>query len=81
VDEIVDTISAAKFITTLDLAKQVPLAESAICKTAFVTPQGKFEFTKLPFGLKNAPAGFQRLMDNVLGGDTNSMAYIDDIVI
>ena len=57
------------------------MAESAICKTAFVTPQGKFEFTKLPFGLKNAPAGFQRLMDNVLGGDTNSSAYIDDVVI
>ena len=59
----------------------MPLATSAICKTAFVTPQGKFEFTKLPFGLKNAPACFQRLMDNVLSEDANSMSYIDDVII
>ena len=84
VDEIIDTISPAKFITTLDLAKgyyQVPLAESSTCKTAFVTPQGKFEFTVLPFGLKNAPAGFQRLMDSVLEGEKSALAYIDDVVI
>ena len=84
VDEIIDTIAPAKFITTLDLAKgyyQVPLADSSSCKTAFVTPQGKFEFTALPFGLKNAPAGFQRLMDSVLAGEKSALAYIDDVVV
>lgn len=84
IDEIVDRISPAKFITTLDLAKgyyQVPLAKSARSKTAFITPQGKFEFTALPFGLKNAPASFQRLMDSVLAGQQSSTTYIDDVVV
>lgn len=68
----------------MDLAKgyyQVPLHPDAIPKTSFVTSQGKFEFLVLPFGLKNAPASFQRLMDKVLAGIGNSLAYIDDIVV
>ena len=51
--------------------------------TAFSTFQGHFEYNRMPFGLKNAPATFQRMMDNAFRGliGTRCFAYIDDIVI
>ena len=52
-------------------------------KTAFCTPEGLFEFNVMPFGLCNAPATFQRLMDSVLAGLhwKSCLVYIDDIVV
>ena len=52
-------------------------------KTAFCTSEGLFEFNVMPFGLCNAPATFQRLMDSVLAGLhwRNCLVYIDDIVV
>jgi len=51
-------------------------------KTAFQTPWGRFEFTRMPFGLMNAPATFQRSMNHVLQGlEQFSICYIDDIVV
>ena len=51
-------------------------------KTAFLTPFGKFQFCRMPFGLKGAPSTFQRLMDKVLAPCHQfAAAYIDDIVI
>ena len=51
-------------------------------KTAFMAPMGKFEFTRMPFGLKGAPTTFQRLMDVILSPCTRfARAYQDDIVI
>jgi len=52
-------------------------------KTAFSTPYGHFEFNRMPFGLKNAPATFQRLMNSVLTGiqGLKCLVYLDDIVI
>jgi hypothetical protein len=84
IEEIIERVAPAKFISTLDLAKgyyQVPLARDVMKKTAFITPSGKFEFTKMPFGLRNAPSAFQRLMDMVLDGLDSSKAYIDDVVV
>ncbi|KAK7893383.1 hypothetical protein WMY93_022535 [Mugilogobius chulae] len=85
IDELLEKIGRAKFITTLDLCKgywQVPLEESSRPYTAFQTPAGLFQFTVMPFGLHGAPATFQRLMDRVLRGcEDCSAAYLDDVVI
>lgn len=51
--------------------------------TVFSTPQGHFQFNRMPFGLKNAPATFQRMMDTALRGLINKhcFIYLDDIII
>ena len=85
VDELIDQLGNAKFITTLDLTKgywQVPVAPESSAKTAFVTPFGKYQFLTMPFGLMGAPSTFQRMMDDLLRDlHLFSAAYIDDIVI
>ena len=52
-------------------------------KTAFSTPYGHYEFDRMSFGLKNAPATFQRLMDLVSTGlqGIEFFVYLDDIVL
>ena len=85
-DDILDTLGNARFFTTLDLASgywQVPLDDDAIPKTAFTTHKGLYEFVRMPFGLCNAPATFQRAMQSVLAGLEwrDCFVYIDDILI
>ena len=55
------------------------MKEGDIYKTAFVTPWGLFEFTRMSFGFKNAPAVFQRLMAQAF--DDVAFPYIDDVLI
>lgn len=85
VDDLIERLGEAEYITTLDLTKgywQVPLRESDKQKTAFATEDGLYEFNVLPFGLHGAPATFQRLMNVILAPfPTFSAAYLDDIVI
>lgn len=85
VDDLLERIGKAKYITTLDLCKgywKVPLEPTSRPYTAFRTLLGLFHFTVLPFGLHGAPATFQRLMDRVLQGcEEWSAAYLDDVVI
>ena len=52
-------------------------------KTAFVTPDGLYQFKRLPFGLQASPPNFQRLMNQVLQGMlwTECLCYLDDILI
>jgi Reverse transcriptase (RNA-dependent DNA polymerase) len=50
-------------------------------KTAITTPFGLFEFTRMPFGLKNAGCTFQRLMDRILSGSPGAFWYLDDIIV
>ena len=84
-DELIERLGPARFVSTLDLTKgywQVPLTERAKSKTAFSTPEGLFQYTVLPFSVHGAPATFQRLMDCVLRPHREyAAAYLDDIVI
>ena len=59
----------------------IALAKSSRAKTAFVMPFGKYEFLMVPFGLAQAPAYFQLLMNKVLKGLKFTMTYLDDIII
>jgi len=70
----------------LDLAKgfhQIEIDERDIHKTAFSVEDGHYEFLRMPFGLKTAPATFQRLMNYVLKEYINKicLVYLDDIII
>ena len=85
-DDILDTLSQVKYFSTLDLSAgywQVELDEDSQAKTAFTTHCGLFEFTRMPFGLCNALATFQRLMQVVLSGLEWDccFVYIDDILV
>ena len=57
------------------------MAEADKAKTAFVTSEGLYQFTVLPFGMVNGPAIFSRLMRSVLAGLDNVVNYIDDILV
>lgn len=75
-----------KIFTTLDLKSgfhQIDLLERDREKTAFAVKNGKFEFCRLPFGLKNAPSIFQRTIDDILRNEIGKTChvYIDDIII
>jgi Reverse transcriptase (RNA-dependent DNA polymerase). len=86
ITDILDQLGGAKYFSTFDLASgfhQIKMSTEDRHKTAFSTPYGHYEFDRMPFGLKNAPATFQRLMDLVLTGlqGIELFVYLDDIVI
>lgn len=86
ITDLLDKLGKCQYFTTLDLASgfhQIEMHEKDIEKTAFSTEHGHYEFLRMPFGLKNAPATFQRVMDNVLRGLQNEkvLVYLDDILI
>ena len=85
VDDLLDELGQARFISTLDLTKgywQVPVEKTAQAKTAFRTPFGLYQFRRMPFGLQGAPSTFQRMMDSLLVGMQDfAAAYLDDLVI
>ncbi len=72
--------------SSLDLLSgywQLPMAPESREVTAFSTPNGHFEWTRMPFGLKGAPLTFQRTLNNIFGGVLGNSIYIylDDIII
>lgn len=85
VDDLIDQVAGSPYITTLDLTKgywQVPVAKEDREKTAFTTPFGFYQFTRMPFGLQGAPATFQRMVDKILNGLNDfAGAYIDDVIV
>ena len=86
VQDVIDQLAKAKIFTTLDMAWgywQIPMHPDSIDKTAFITPDGHYEWLVLPFGLKNAPPTFQRVIRRVLGNLVNHgvIPYLDDIII
>lgn len=86
ITDILDQLGSAKYFSVFDLASgfhQIRMDDNDAPKTAFSTPYGHYEFNRMPFGLKNAPATFQRLMDLVLAGlqGIELFVYLDDIVL
>ncbi len=86
IQDIFDQLQGASVFSTLDLKSgywQVPMHPDSIPKTAISCFLGHFEFLRLPMGLTNAPAIFQRSMNKVLSGLIGKccMVYLDDIVI
>ncbi|KAJ8003957.1 hypothetical protein DPEC_G00153790 [Dallia pectoralis] len=86
IEESLDSLSGARWFSTLDLASgynQVKVADQDQHKTAFCTPFGLYEFSRMAFGLCNAPGTFQRLMERILGDQRfqSLLLYLDDVVV
>ena len=86
IDESLDQLAGSKWFSCLDLSAgywQVEVEPEDRPKTAFITRRGLFEFNVMPFGLCNAPASFERLMELVLSGLhwQICLIYLDDIII
>ena len=86
IDDSLDQSSGAQWFSTLDLCSgywQIELEPEDKPKTAFVTKRGLYQFRVMPFGMCNAPATFERLMETVLSGLQWDICliYLDDIIV
>jgi hypothetical protein len=86
IEDLVNRLAGYKYYIILDLFSgyyQIPMSEESIPYTSFVTQDGQYEFLRMPFGLCNAPAVFQRMINTALGQlrFTKVCVYMDDILI
>ena len=84
IDEIYARLKDSKIYSTFDMRSgyyHMVLSEESRPKSAFVSANGKWEFKRCPFGLAQAPAYFQRLVNEVLSGLTFAFGYLDDLLI
>lgn len=86
IEDILNQLGNAKFFSAFDLSWgfwQIKLHPDSTKYTAFSTPDGHFEFLRMPFGLKNGPPTFQRMMDTAFRGLIGKICfvYMDDIVV
>ena len=90
INDLLDQLGKSKYFSTLDLKSgywQIKVNADSQEKTAFITHKGLFEFRVMPFGVTNAPAVFQRLMQRVLAGLQSESAtefvsvYLDDVIV
>jgi transposase InsO family protein len=85
-DECIDSLGDAAIFTTLDCNSgywQIPVHPPDRDKTTFTSHHGTYRFRRLPFGLRNAPATFQRAIDVILSGVKwkTCLVYLDDVII
>ncbi len=86
IDDTLDALRGSQYFSTFDVYSgywQVKMDPKDIDKMAFVTRQGLFRFTVMPFGLGNAPATFERLMELILTGLNWKICliYLDDVIV
>ena len=86
IDESLDSLGGNQWFCTLDLQSgywQIGMHPDHRAKTAFTTHRGLFEFNVMPFGLCNAPATFENMMETMLRGmlRTKCLVYLDDVVV
>ena len=86
IDDSLDTLAGSEWFSTLDLKSgywQVEMEEEDKMKTAFTARSGLYPFKVMPFGLANAPATFERLMEQVFSGLPSelSLVYLDDLIV
>lgn len=86
IDDQLDLLSGNNFFVSLDMSSgyyQIPIKDSCKHLTAFITPDGLYQFKRAPFGLANCPAVFQRTVNKMLGKAQKkcAIAYMDDLLI
>ena len=84
VEEILAQLTGAQVFTKLDANSgfwQIPLARKSCLLTTFITPFGRYNFNKLPFGITSAPELFQRRMSAMLSGLSGVLCLMDDVLI
>jgi len=84
IEDLLNKVTGAELFSKVDLKSgywQLLMRRQDQEKTAFITPFGLYQWVTMPFGLSNAPATFQRLIDRVLEGCSFAVGYIDDILI
>ncbi|XP_068207579.1 uncharacterized protein [Palaemon carinicauda] len=83
-DDVFARLSESNFFTKIDFTKgywQIKVRSEDVPKTAFVTPDGQYEFLKMPFGMVNAGATYVKCMRTLLKGLDNVESYIDDLLV
>ena len=83
-DDCLDKIGNAKYVSKFDLFKgfwQIPLTERAKEISAFVIRKGLYQYKVMPFGMKNSPATFQRLINRLIADIDGCEACIDNVII
>ena len=83
-DDLVDSVGSSQCVTKIDLQKgyyQVLLTPRASEISAFITPDGLYKYLRMPFGMRNAPATFQRIVNHVIRDLDGVSAYLDDLLV
>ena len=83
-NDCIDRNIKAKYVSQFDFLKaflQIPLTERDKEVSAIVTPHGLFKYKVMPFGMRNSPATFQRLMTSLIANINGCDGYIDDVII
>lgn len=87
IDDHIDCLGRNKYFSSLDMATgfhQIPLDQESVPLTGFVTPEGHYQYLKMPYGLANAPVVYQRIITKTLRESIESgdiLVYIDDVLI
>lgn len=83
-EDLFTELAGATHYSQIDLSSayhQLPLHPESLSLTTFITHEGVFQFTRVPFGLASAPFTFQKMMQTVLKDSSGVQNYLDDIIV